>query len=70
MAKFKPLKELLPTILFCVIYGGLGLILLLIDLIKKGTERFFHVKERKERPAILNDPSLGQHDTVQLKVGR
>ena len=43
--------------------------MVLVDLIKKGPRRFFHVKQRKERPAILDDPSLGQHATVQLKVG-
>ena len=70
MAKIQPIKELIPTLLLSLFYGGMGLLGMLIMLVKKGPRRFFHVEERKVRPAIMEDPSLGKHDTVQLKVSR
>ena len=69
MAKLLPLIQLLPSLVFCWFYGLLGVALLVITLLRRGPKRFFSWRRRQQRPVVMDDPTLGTHQYVQLEVG-
>ena len=68
MAELLPIPKLIPVVILGFFNLFVGLASMICALLTKGPGRFFHSEERKQRPAVMNDPSLGEHKTVQLEV--
>ena len=60
--------ELVPTFVFVLFWGVIGLGTILLRIVVSGPSKFFGYKKRDKRPACLDDPSLGEHKFAELDV--
>lgn len=62
-----PIVVRITTLSLGLFYGSLMALLSVFKIIKLRS-KFFQVKRRDNYPEVLNDPRLGKHHFVQLKV--
>ena len=64
----KPFSSLISTATISSIVTLVQIPYLISRVLSVGPAKFFGQKERTARPECLNDPTLGQHTFVKLKV--
>ena len=61
-----PTLQLIFTYLIALFWGTYVLLRSLWEIIKKGPSKFFYIKDRPDRPQVLDNPDLGTHAFVKL----
>ena len=61
-----PTIQLIFTYLIALFWGTYVLLRSLWEIIKKGPSKFFYIKDRSDRPQVLDNPDLGTHAFVKL----
>ncbi len=56
------------TFIIALFWGSVTVVSLLFIMVKKGPIKFFQTKKRDRRPACLEEPCLGTHSFMRLKV--
>jgi hypothetical protein len=60
--------NLFVSIILAVIFGFLGFIRLIVDVVRKGPLRVLCTRGRDVRPELLTSSAFGSHGFVRLKV--
>jgi len=64
-----PLKTIIITVMYYIavcIFSSMGIFSLLVQIIRKGRS-YFHVRDRPNPPACLQNSELGEHRYIRLK---
>ena len=68
MVEKNPLSQRLPGYALALLWGLVSAFGILVMMARKGPRKFFYRKKRNVRPACLDDPTLGVHHYIKLKV--
>lgn len=62
-----PIGDLILAFLYALIVGSITLVLMVFRILYYGPWAFFSKKKRPYRPALVDDPKLGEHHYARLK---
>ena len=66
MATPVPVLQLIFTYLISLFWAVYVFVMSLWEILKKGPSRYLHVKDRSQRPQVLDNPEYDPHAFVKL----
>ena len=70
MLELQPVSKLLFFGAVSLFWTSIVVMQSIWNIVRRGRIQFFRVKKRDTRPDLLDDPSLGSHNFVTLKVSK